>query len=101
MEENREAINARARARRAPRHRNWSRRQVWEIAVNLLAARDGQHCWLCTLPWTWETVSIDHVIPVYAGGKHDADNIRLAHRTCNMRRQRVGLVAWNRDLSVG
>jgi len=28
--------------------------------------------------------SIEHVIPIAKGGKHTWDNVKLAHRKCNM-----------------
>lgn len=36
--------------------------------------------------------SIDHLIPVAAGGTHDRANLRLAHQRCNNQRQTDGLV---------
>jgi 5-methylcytosine-specific restriction endonuclease McrA len=33
-----------------------------------------------------EAPNIDHVFPVSLGGKDSEDNVRLAHRLCNMRK---------------
>ena len=45
----------------------------------------GVVCWLCGGTIT-DTVSVDHVIPRSKGGSDDIDNLRPAHKTCNIRR---------------
>jgi hypothetical protein len=42
-------------------------------------------CWLCLKPNASE---IDHVIPVSQGGSDEYVNLRLAHKSCNVRRNR-------------
>jgi 5-methylcytosine-specific restriction endonuclease McrA len=32
------------------------------------------------------SVTIDHIVPVWTGGTEALENLRLAHRICNMRR---------------
>jgi 5-methylcytosine-specific restriction endonuclease McrA len=52
-------------------------------------------CWLCgelvdkSLPYPMRaSPSVDHVVPVRAGGsQHDRENLRLAHLSCNQRRK--------------
>lgn len=67
------------------------------ISLESLAQRDGNVCWLCGGIVDWNDIeqrenakiagdfypSIDHVIPLAAGGLHSWDNVRLAHRRCN------------------
>lgn len=51
-------------------------------------------CWLCGLPIDPDlrsphplSFSMDHVVPVSMGGKvDDPNNVRAAHRICNMKR---------------
>lgn len=38
-----------------------------------------------------KSVQVDHVIQVWNGGTDTLDNLRLAHRRCNNRRQSEGL----------
>lgn len=39
-------------------------------------------CWWCSKPMG-KDVTIDHIIAIHRGGKHDPRNIVLAHRHCN------------------
>lgn len=72
-------------------------------SINLIALyrRDGGTCWICgqqtdlddKAEWEDGTIvcgenypSIDHIIPVYQGGDHLWNNVRLAHRGCNRER---------------
>ncbi len=48
--------------------------------------RDGGICWLCDWPVVWEEATLDHVVPIAAGGADIPANVRLAHRSCNSRR---------------
>lgn len=59
-------------------------RLYWRIAVGLLVDRDGWACYLCHESMTWETVTIDHLIPQCIDPlNHHPANLRLAHRSCN------------------
>lgn len=49
-----------------------------------LFKRDGRDCFYCGLPLD-ETVTLEHLVDVCAGGTHDLDNLVLAHRLCNTR----------------
>jgi hypothetical protein len=60
-----------------------------------LRARADDCCELCGEPIDWEapprsrrSVSVDHIIPVHAGGQHlpPVEELRLAHFGCNARR---------------
>ena len=65
-----------------------------DITLEKLFARDHGICYLCGGQCDWADVtdgnagdqypSIDHVKPVSKGGSHTWDNIKLAHRGCNL-----------------
>lgn len=63
------------------------------VTITQLAERDGWCCWLCSAPVDGELIypdpemgTFDHVVPVSKGGSDDAENLRLAHWICNVRR---------------
>lgn len=72
-----------------------------------LEARDGRTCWLCQLPISPDdTATVDHVKPrsAYPAGTpasvvDDLSNLRLAHLSCNSRRQASTTGAPMGDLS--
>lgn len=56
--------------------------------------RGGWTCEICELPIYHEASpfddrapAVDHIIPVRHGGTDDLDNLRAAHRWCNLRRE--------------
>lgn len=59
-----------------------------------IAVRDGWLCHLCggsVAPHLWgsshpDAPTIDHLVPVSRGGFDTDDNVKLAHRICNMRK---------------
>lgn len=103
----REKINAEQRARRArsPERRVWTdaardayhRRRARRRAASTgrpvlrseIAERDEWTCHICEevdpgLEWPDPmSASLDHVVPLAAGGIHDPENVRLAHLACN------------------
>jgi hypothetical protein len=69
----------RRRARlRATQRQPYSRHAVFE--------RDGWRCWCCSTELDENTATVDHLIPVAAGGPDTFDNVRAACRPCNSRR---------------
>lgn len=60
-----------------------------KILINVLLQRDGNICSLCNKELD-NTMSIDHIKLVSKGGDNSAENIRLVHLTCNLRRSRSG-----------
>lgn len=60
--------------------------------------REEDTCHVCGLPVD-KTLSgrhplgptVDHLVPVAAGGTHDRANLRLAHARCNNQRQAPGV----------
>jgi 5-methylcytosine-specific restriction endonuclease McrA len=64
------------------------------VSRKYLADRDGLKCHLCNLRLSLLAkhpnpgyASIDHVIPLSAGGTNDLANLRLAHLVCNLRKR--------------
>lgn len=53
---------------------------------NQILKRDGPNCWLCGTPVPEGDMTIDHAIPVSKGGSNCVDNLRLAHKRCNIQR---------------
>lgn len=70
---------------------------VDRISLKLLYEKENGVCYLCGKPCDWNDKeereaaivcgntypSIDHVMPLAHGGKHEWSNVRLAHRLCN------------------
>ena len=64
-----------------------------------LRRRDGDLCCWCHKPmlfadgkpgvqWSPLFATIEHIIPRCSGGSDDEDNLALAHRLCNQRRDK-------------
>lgn len=71
-------------------------RRAW---VDRLGKRDGWTCHLCgdpvdpSLYWPARFAgSVDHIVPVILGGTDSADNLALAHLTCNCKRTKRTLI---------
>jgi len=58
------------------------------MVISLLRERDGDNCGICNKYLIYGEEQIDHIIGVKAGGLHTADNIQLAHRDCNLHKER-------------
>jgi hypothetical protein len=55
--------------------------------IQLIIERDGPNCFLCGDPFTKnQKITIDHWIPKAAGGTEDLENLRIAHKLCNVRK---------------
>lgn len=79
-------------AAKAARRRAAAEQAGERISPRAIFERDGYRCYLCG----FRTVSgpttrtdparptLEHVVPVSRGGLHTADNLRTAHRICNM-----------------
>jgi 5-methylcytosine-specific restriction endonuclease McrA len=62
-----------------------------KILISVLIERDGTTCSLCPaeIDFTLKhphpgSKSLDHIIPISAGGSHTYDNVALAHLVCNI-----------------
>jgi hypothetical protein len=58
------------------------------MVVSLLRERDGDNCGICGHEIPYDEMSVDHIKQVWEGGTGDADNLRLAHLSCNLCRPR-------------
>lgn len=54
-----------------------------EIDLEAVVRRDRSICYLCDQPVPDDEMSFDHVVPLVRGGVHIAENLRVAHITCN------------------
>lgn len=62
----------------------------WKVARRKAFEYYGDICYLCGRPGA---NSIDHIVPVVAGGTNDLTNLRPAHMSCNNRKHtRAGIV---------
>jgi len=72
------------------KNRPWSagnktkrKRKPASVGIRSLRLRDGDACFYCGLHVCDETASIEHVVPLNAGGTDHIGNKVLAHRKCN------------------
>lgn len=73
------AMQARARRLGATVVEDFSRQEIIE--------RDRSICHACGEFVPPELLELDHVIPLKHGGQHTRENVRVAHRECNLRRR--------------
>ena len=71
------------------------------MVYSLLVQRDGDGCGICGRSLQGE-FEIDHIIPRWLNGTHDARNLRLVHPECHRERtalqfQEATKLAWIRD----
>jgi 5-methylcytosine-specific restriction endonuclease McrA len=74
------------------------------ITIRALRKRHGDNCCYCGIPMTFEAgkghayipakATLEHIIPVSAGGAHDWDNTTLACWQCNIRKNKTPLDEW-------
>lgn len=76
-----------------------------DITLKKIAVRDHNQCQLCGLLVDWTDYEMrgdkkiygnyypskDHIIPLSVGGMHAWNNVQLAHRICNSRKQNTVL----------
>lgn len=63
---------------------------VEKVDTTELYERDGGRCGICGYKVELEAVSIDHIIPIAAGGAHSYSNTRITHLACNLKRKHLG-----------
>lgn len=61
-------------------------RATADVRFTDILLRDAGVCGICEKPIMENTIELDHIIPLAAGGWHGPDNIQLAHRSCNRRK---------------
>lgn len=81
--------------------------RVRGITVRSLRDRHGDLCCYCSVPMSFESLrhgqydpiraTIEHVVPLSAGGAHDWENTRLACWQCNLRKHAKPLDEWRPD----
>lgn len=75
--------SAGVRTRRDNRYRS--------VEVRTLLERDGDDCFLCRLP-LGNDITVEHLVPVAAGGPNHIGNKALAHQACNLRMGHLSLM---------
>lgn len=73
--------------------RLWTKRQTYRdpdgdptISLHELYHRDKGKCGICGKEVLPKDASLDHIIPIARGGKHQWSNIQLAHLKCNKKK---------------
>ncbi len=56
---------------------------VENVTPQEIYERDGGRCQLCKKPVERSEMTLDHIVPLSAGGGFTRMNLRLAHRICN------------------
>ena len=67
-------------------------RDAYVAPVNRRAIfeRDGGRCGICRKPVAFESMHLDHVIPLARGGTHEPKNVQVTHPLCNQRKHATG-----------
>lgn len=60
---------------------------VGPIDLEAIKVRDRMLCCVCGRRVAKKDLSYDHTVPLALGGPHIQENLRVAHRRCNSRRQ--------------
>ena len=55
-----------------------------DAIVDFLVKRDGRFCAICKLEIKEGHETVDHITPIYAGGKSTLENYRILHFSCNI-----------------
>jgi 5-methylcytosine-specific restriction endonuclease McrA len=86
---NRERVRAKNQRRRARLLNAF----VEDVDLLILAERDDLLCGICyepvdmDIPWPdRRSATVDHIVPLAAGGEHSYANTQLAHHACNARK---------------
>lgn len=61
-------------------------RFVERVTRKAVYERDRGICMICGKRCAWDDATIDHILPLSAGGEHSYRNVQLAHMACNRRR---------------
>jgi 5-methylcytosine-specific restriction endonuclease McrA len=72
--------------KRHRRHRLRANGRSERFSLREIAERDAWLCHICGQLVASSEASMDHLVPVVAGGMHLRSNVRLAHRSCNSHR---------------
>jgi 5-methylcytosine-specific restriction endonuclease McrA len=77
---------ARRSKSRANREKGAARVEGEDVSLDAIYDRDNAKCSVCKRHVVREQASLEHVVPLSAGGAHTEENLRLAHRTCNSKK---------------
>lgn len=64
----------------------WFNAEAKRVAYAKIYEEENGVCYLCCKPVERKGAHFDHVVPLSKGGSHTFDNIRVTHRTCNLRK---------------
>lgn len=67
------------------KRRREANRAVYRLR-NAVLARDGYVCGICGEVVHEQDLSIDHIVPISAGGSDDIANLQPSHKVCNSRK---------------
>lgn len=95
-----ERIRARNRTRnKATSRRGLSNMDYKRMLMAILFQRDGGKCGICGKPVIEiKQASVDHIVQRAIGGTDAATNLRLAHRKCNVHREKPSLVRGKKNV---
>lgn len=75
--------------------------QIGKVSYKRILERDGYFCYLCQKPIDPKDLCFDHIVPLQPRlgdpqGTHSEDNIRPAHKLCNLRKsnKRLDQLKW-------
>lgn len=63
---------------------------VQRVRTKTVFERDKGRCQICGKQVSFTDASLDHIVPLSRGGKHEYKNVQLSHRLCNYRRRASG-----------
>ena len=62
-----------------------ARKKKSSVVMRSIRARDGDLCFFCQVHVHQHEESVEHLVPITAGGPNHISNLFLAHRECNDR----------------
>lgn len=54
-----------------------------QFRINMFATVKIRHCWMCGCELTFDTSTVDHLLPKKYDGRNSRENYRLACKPCN------------------
>ncbi len=59
---------------------------IEKVDYSVILERDNSVCHICKKHVIRKDVHFDHVIPIFRGGDHSYENIKVAHSICNLKK---------------
>lgn len=72
-----------------------------KIKKHLFEGRDKVPCFYCKRPQTFNTATVEHLIPRARGGTNDYSNVTISCGPCNHYRQDYTIEQWQRIIETG